>query len=133
MTPAERTAAEIKRGQERSALAERQDRLLRLQAGSKIVLKFDTDGCRRQAWLHAKYLESPGTPVLLAEEFESKDYPTDVFLAKVALGLGALADYNDVPEAVRTTREQELANHLTRHREEYVKPFIANRRKFWDE
>lgn len=79
-------AEEMERGRQVAARAARLALLERWEAAHKISLRYDIDGDRRQAWLWQKaFVEG----MLIAEEKNNNDFPSEVFIAKVALGLQA--------------------------------------------
>jgi hypothetical protein len=96
-------------------VSQRAARLLQLQAwedAHKISMRYDIDGNRRQAWLWMSFQEakySPGT--LLAECDNNNDFPTEVFVAQVALGIQALSSFDGVKEPEQRPKS-ESAKHV---------------------
>lgn len=86
-----RNEEEMERGRQAAARAGRRALLERWEKAHRISLRYDIDGDRRQAWLWEKPQDlkyAPGT--LLAEEKDHNDFPSESFVAQVALGLQAL-------------------------------------------
>lgn len=87
-----RREEEMERGRQVAARAERRALLERWEKAHRISLRYDIDGDRRQAWLWQAFDRTlvDETSMLLAEEKDHNEWPSEGFVAQVALGLQAL-------------------------------------------
>lgn len=87
-----RNEEEMERGRQAAARAGRRALLERWEKAHRISLRYDIDGDRRQAWLWQKFDggRAAENSLLLAEEKDHNEWPSEGFVAKVALGLHAL-------------------------------------------
>lgn len=95
-----RNEEEMERGRQVAARAGRRALLERWEKAHRISLRYDIDGDRRQAWLWQKFDggRAAENSLLLAEEKDHNEWPSEGFVAKVALGLQALTGSLEAPE-----------------------------------
>lgn len=93
MTQRSQRDAEIEQGRKVAARNARLDALNFLVNEKKIVMRYALDGDRHQAWLYqtgrSNGVDWHWDGTLLAECPNDSDYPTEAFIAQIALGLMA--------------------------------------------
>jgi hypothetical protein len=104
----EKNLAEMAQGVLVAQRNARRYQLQRWEEAHKIYCCMERRPYRHQAWFRGPHREGG---VLLAECPDDKDYPTEAFVAQVALGIQALSNFDGVREPEQREKS-EVAKHV---------------------